>query len=223
MTDLEPRREHELDHLPVARPQVDLYKNRGLDLTPQEIAQRRSNRRWMLIIAAVAVAIFIPVMISLDLYSAGEPPGPAHGPAPAGEQWLNDSYYAYLVPASWAQNPDGTDGTGDVETSGPSGWVAEHVSYYKDIPTLYETDQPTSLQAFGQKQPLPYTLTNGHPITVTGASGAFEYTMTRPGGFSALVIDSWYAGQDIELWLEVDAPADVTATLVNSLLAGEAH
>jgi hypothetical protein len=222
MTDLEPRREQGLDRRPVARPQVDLHKDRGLDLTPQEVAQRRSNRRWMLTLAAVAIVIFAAVLIADALYSAGEPPGPNIS-VPPGYHKIDDSYYAYAVPNGWANNPDGTDQAGDVETSGPSGWVAENISYYKNIPTLYEVDQPASLQAFGQKAPAPYTLSGGHPITVTGASGAFEYTMTRTDGFTAVVVDSWYAGQDVELWLEIDAPSNVASTILSTLTAGEAR
>lgn len=223
MTDLEPRRDPGLDHRPVARPQVDLHKSRGLDLTPAEVQARRSNRRWMLFLAGGATVIFVAVLIADAVYSANEPTGPKIT-APAGYHVVSDSYYAYDVPTSWSTNQAESDGAGDIETSGPSGWVGENIRYYTTAtPTLDETSRPAALEAFGQPVPEPYTLTDGHAITVPGASGAFEYQVTRPDGTRAVAVDSWFAQTDVELWLMVDAPPAVTAQLLSSLTAGESR
>jgi hypothetical protein len=221
VTDLEPRRPFDLDRRPVARPQVDLHKDRGLDLTPAELLARRANRRWMLILAGAAIVIFVCVMIADAFYSANEPNGPKIS-APPGYKVVDDGYFAYVVPKTWSNNPDGTDSAGDVETSGPSGWVGENIHYYLSaVPTLYETSQPASLQAFGQPVPGAYTLSDGHSIDVKGASGAFEYDVARPDGFRAVAVDTWFARTDVELWLMVDAPQVVTDQLLASLTAGE--
>lgn len=220
VTDLEPRRPFELDRRTVSRPQVDLHKDRGLDLTPAEIQARRVNRRWMLVLAGVASVIFVLVLVSDAIYSANEPNGPKIV-APSGYKVTDDGYFAYVIPDSWSNNPDGTDATGDVENSGPSGWAGENIRYYKTTPTLYETDRPASLETFNQPLPAPYTLVDGHRVTVKGATGAFEYLAERPGGFRAVVIDAWSAPTGVELWLMVEAPPAVTARVVSSLTAGE--
>lgn len=209
-----------LDRRPIARPQVDLYKSRGLDLTPQEVAARRSNRRWMLGLAGGATVVFVCVTISIRAYSNNEPTGPKIT-APPGYQVVNDSYFAFVVPSSWAQNPTFTDAAGDVDYSGPSGWAGQNYRYYTAVPTLYERSQPTSLQAFGQDQPAPYTLSQGHSIDVKGASGAFEYAVTRPDGFRGVAVDTWSAPTGVEMWLMIDAPPAVTDEILSSLTAGE--
>jgi hypothetical protein len=209
-----------LEHRPVCTggdSPVDLYKSRGLDLTPAERRQRRSNRRWMAVITIVSIGILTAALIATAVYNSNEPSGPAIK-APPGFHTENDGYFSYVVPSAWANNPSFTDQAGDVDTSGPSGFAAEHIDYRVTAPVLGEA-QPASLQSFGQAKPTPYQLAGGHPITVKGAAAALSFTMTRPDGFRAVLVDAWDARAGVELWLEVSAPAAETDTVLASLQA----
>lgn len=222
MTEVERTNGFSLDRRPPpTRPAVDLHKDRGLDLTPVERVARRQNRRWMLTLTVGSIIILGAALIASGVASSNQPTGPKLT-APPGYKVVNDSYFAYVVPDSWANNPAFTDQAGDVDTSGPSGWAGENISYFKTAtPTLGETNQPRALQAFGMPRPEPYTLSNGRALTVKGASGAYEYDVTRPGGFHAVAVDAWSDSTDVELWLMVYAPPDVTAQVLSSLVAGE--
>jgi hypothetical protein len=218
VTDLERGRYYSPQRQPPPGVAVDRHKDRGLALTPAEVAARRSNRRWMLILVGVSAVILGLGLVSMDVASSNEPTGP-HITAPAGFKVENDSYFAYLVPTSWSNNPAGTDETGDVETSGPSGWVGEHIAYFRTTPQMGERP-PLSLEAFQEPRPEPFRLSGGEALAVKGASGAFEYQATRPGGFHAVVVDAWSDATGVELWLMVDAPPAVTSRLLGSLTAG---
>ena len=179
---------------------------------------RRRNRRWMLGIAVPSVAVLVAALIATGIAQHNEPTAP-QAPVPAGYQAHNDGYFSYSVPKTWSDNPSFTDSTGDVETSGPSGWAGEHIGYRTGPPVIGEP-QPTSLQAFGLSRPQPYTLSGGRPLAVPGATTAFIYDVTRPGGFTATAVDAWSAHTGVELWLMVHAPADVTAQVLATLRAG---
>lgn len=199
------------------RPDVDLYKHRGLDLTPEEIVARRHNRRWMVSLTLIVLIIAGAAAVASVIAESNEPSGPKQS-APAGYQVENDSYFSYLVPKSWSNNPSYTDDAGDVETSGPSGWVGEHIAYRLKAPTLDEA-RPGVLESFGMPRPEPYKLGDGHLITVPGAATSFEYDVTRSGGFHAVAVDSWDARAGVELWLIVDAPSSEVSELLSSLKA----
>lgn len=212
------RRAFDLDRRPTGSG-VDRHKDRGLDLTAEEVVARRQNRRVMVGLLVVSCAILVPALIAMAVYASNEPNGPKVT-APPGFKPVSDSYFAYVVPKTWANNGEFSDAAGDVDTSGPTGWAGEHYAYFTSTPTL-STTPPESLEAFNVARPSPFTLFDGHAITVPGASGAFEYAATRPGGFHAVVIDSWSDATGVEMWLMVDAPPAVTDELVGSLRAGE--
>ena len=197
--------------------EADRHKDRGLDLTPEEVEARRRNRRWMLGIAVPSVAVLVAALVATGVAQHNEPTAP-EVPVPAGYTHHNDGYYSYGVPKSWSDNPANTDSVGDVESSGPGGFAGEHIGYRTGPPVIGEA-QPASLQAFGQPRAEPYTLSGGHPVSVPGAAAAIEYDVTRPGGYTATAVDAWSAHTGVELWLMVHAPADVTATLLTTLRA----
>ncbi len=188
----------------------------GLELTPPELAARRRNRHWLLGIAVPSVVVLVLALVASNRAQHNQPTAAAVA-APAGYKVHNDGYFSYVVPSQWSNNLEFTDQVGDVDTSGQSGWAAEHIGFLHSPPVLGETP-PSSLRAFGIPQPMPFSLTNGHPIAVRGAAVAFAYTMTRPG-FSASVVDAWMTRYDVEIWLVVHAPAQVSTQILDSLQA----
>ena len=198
-------------------PAIDRNRSRGLDLTPEEIKARRSNRRWMSGLAIASIAILASALGATAIYNSNEPSGPKQK-APPGYQTVNDGYFSYIVPTGWANNGSFTDSAGDVENSGPTGFAAQHIDYLKAAPTLGETP-PSALQALGVAHPEAFALSDGHPVQVKGADAAFAYTATWAGGFTASVIDAYDYHAAVELWLVISGPADVTTTIIDSLEA----
>jgi hypothetical protein len=196
---------------------IDRNRSRGLNLTPEEIVARRSNRRWMVGLAISSIAILAAALAATAIANSNEPSGPKQAPPP-GYHTINDGYFSYIVPTTWTDNGAFSDSAGDVEDSGPSGFAAQHIDLLKTAPTLGETP-PKSLQALGVAHPAPLSLSQGHAVEVKGASTAFAYTATRPGGFEATVIDAYDFHAAVELWLVVAGPPDVTAAVLNSLEA----
>jgi hypothetical protein len=165
----------------------------------------------------IIVPIVLLTAITLvTVMRAGSNPVPVKPlSVPSGYAPSTDGYFAYAFPASWSTNNIYSDNTGDNDLSGPSGWVAEHVGVRDSAPVVGETP-PSTLKAFGMPRPTPYTLTGGTPVSVPGAV-ALRYTMTRPGGFEATVIDAWRSGVGAEIWLVVHADPATTRTIVSSL------
>ena len=188
---------------------------RSPELTPYERAVRRKNRRWMAAIAIPALVLGVVALIaSLELGSSGSSVRPAT--VPPGYRAVSDTYFAYAVPASWSQNNAYTDDVGDLDTSGPSGWVAEHLAGRTSPPTVGEAP-PSSFAAFGEAQSTPYQMSGATPVTVKGASVAYRYTLSRPAGFQAVAIDAWQANTGAELWFLVHADPSTTAAVIGSL------
>jgi len=194
---------------------VDRHRERGLDLTPEELVARRRNRRLLLGVVLPSIVILALALVATTIFWGNEPSGPSIS-APAGYKAVSDGYFAYAVPKAWATNPSFTDDAGDIDTSGSSGWAGEHRAYRFTAPVLGET-APAALQAFGMSRAAAFDLAGGHPVNVPGAAVSFGYTATRPGGFRATVIDSWNSRTGVELWLMVAAPGPVTEQIVSSL------
>ena len=169
----------------------------------------------MLGLGVFSVAILSAALIASTVANNNEPKGPRLT-SPPGYHVVNDSYFAYIVPSGWTGNPAFTDQSGDVDTSGPSGWAAEHIGFLRTNPVLGETPPP-SLQSFGMPRPEPFQLTAGRAVSIPGAGPAYQYTATRPGGWTATVVDAYDARAAVELWLMVQAPPDVTARVLSSL------
>jgi hypothetical protein len=194
---------------------IDRNRSRGLDFTPEELQARRSNRRWMVGLAVGGIAILAGALAATAIANGNQPSGPRQT-APPGYQTVYNDYFSFVVPKTWTNNGSFTDGAGDVENSGPTGFAAQHIDFLRTPPTLGQTP-PAAFQSLGTAHPAPFTLSGGHPVQVKGASTAFAYTATRPGGFTGSVIDAYDYRAAVELWLLVSGPADVTATVLNSL------
>ncbi len=171
----------------------------------------------MLILTVTSVIILVLALTATAVYVNNEPSGPKIA-VPAGYQAINDGYFSYAVPKDWKNNPANTDQAGDVDTSGSSGFAGEHISLQRNAPVL-GAQPPVQLQALGSARPAPFNLAGGQPVAVPGTSAAFRYTASRPGGFRATVIDAYDYRAAVELWLVVDAPSDVTQTVIESLRA----
>jgi hypothetical protein len=201
--------------LPVDRPEADLERRRGAELTPQERATRRRNRRLISYILVPSLLVGTAALLAALIASRG---GPSIRPlsVPPGYQSVSDGYFAYAVPSSWSQSEAYTDDVGDLDTQGTTGWAAEHVDARADAPKSGETP-PSSFAAFGEPRPTAYQIGVATATSVPGANVAYRYLVTRPGGFQATAIDAWQANTGAEMWLLVDADANTTSAILASL------
>ena len=206
----------QLNQLGGERSDVDLHKDRGLDLTPSERARRRSNRRWMLGVACGSILI-LGAALGVSAVEASKSPNGPQISVPTGYKAMHDGYFTYAVPSSWSTNPAFTDQAGDVETSGSSGWAGQHIGYLLHAP-LASAAVPAAVDSFGQSLPAPLTLSSGKSIDVKGASVAFEYQANRANGFHAVLIHAWASRTDVELWLLIHAPQSQTNEILASLV-----
>jgi hypothetical protein len=192
-----------------------LQPRRSGELTPQERAIRRKNRRWLLVIVVPALILgALALMATLGLSSQGPPVHPVS--VPPGYHAVSDGYFAYAVPDAWSQNDAYTDDVGDLDTQGPSGWAGEHLGIRTSPPGPGGTPA-SSFAVFGEAHAAPYDMGPATRISVTGASVAYRYTLTRPQGFAAVAINAWQAGSGAELWLLVHADPATTTAVVSSL------
>jgi hypothetical protein len=183
-------------------------------LTPAQLRTRRRNRFWL-----VGITVATLTMLAVGFYIGNRTAGPAPPTpslVPAGYKSVADNYFAYAVPSRWATSSLYSDFAGDLYNGDSSGWAAESVSARITAPVLGEP-RPKSFEAFGEDPPRPYQISRGHPIAVTGATVAFEYTITRPGGFTATAVDAWQASSGAELWLLIDASSATTAEILSTL------
>jgi hypothetical protein len=204
-----------MQDLPASADSGALERRRRGELTPGERAVRRKNRRWLAAIAVPAVVIGIVALIASVVDESGGPSVRALH-VPAGYQSVGDGFFAYAVPATWSQSSAYTDDVGDLDTQGRSGWAAEHLGVRSAPPVADETP-PSSFATFGELRPAPYRLSPAVSVRVHGATVAYRYLLTRPGGFRATAIDAWQAGSGAEIWLLVYADPDTTATVIASL------
>ena len=135
---------------------------------------------------------------------------------PAGYRAVSDGYFAYAVPSRWTLSTAYTDNVGDLDTAGNTGWIAEHVGA-RSAPPVPGEPAPATFATFGETLPVPYQLGPGVPTVVKGATLAYRYAFTRPGGFQATAVDVWQGRSGAEIWLLVRADAATTATILASL------
>jgi hypothetical protein len=187
------------------------------ELTPAERAVRRRNRQWFLVLAIPAVVLGVAALIaSIIADQSVSSVSPIR--IPAGYKAVSDGVFAYAVPSSWSTNDLYTDDVGDLDTSGSSGWIAEHVDARATPPVEGETP-PKAFQAFGMGTPAAFQIGAAQSVGVEGAAVAFRYTITRPGGFRATAIDAWQSSSGAEIWLLVDASKDTTAQILGTFKA----
>jgi hypothetical protein len=185
-------------------------------LSPAERAIRRRNRRLMGFVLLPSIVIGA---IALVAALAASSTGPSVHPldVPAGYQAISgDGYFAYSVPSSWSQSSAYTDDVGDLDYQGATGWAAEHLDARANPPTAGETP-PNTFAAFGEPKPTPYQIGAATPTRVDGATVAFRYTVTRPGGFEATAVDAWQGSSGAEIWLLIDADPSTTSAILASL------
>jgi hypothetical protein len=208
--------EHDgVDELPTSTDSGALERRRRGELTPSERAVRRKNRRWMTLVAVPALILGAGALAAALLADSG---GSSVHPVnvPTGFRAISDGYFAYAVPGSWSQSSAYTDDVGDLDTQGPSGWAAEHLSGRTSPPGPNEA-APATFATFGEPRPVPYQLGPATPLQVKGAAVAYRYLLTRPDGFQAVAVDAWQSGNGAEIWLLVHADTATTATVISSL------
>ena len=212
----------DLPELPERRPAGGGVERRGPrqlePLTPAERQLRRRNRR-LLALVAVPGLLLGAVALAASLAASGNPPAPHPLTVPAGYKAVGDGVFAYSVPLAWSKNLGYSDDTGDLDFSGTTGWAGEHLGASRTAPGAGGRP-PASFSDFGENRPTPYTLGPAERITVAGATVAYRYEMTRPGGFEAVAIHAWQSSSGAEIWLLVHAPPEVTSTVVGSLNGG---
>jgi hypothetical protein len=201
--------------LPVRKPDANLEPRRAVELSPAEQATQRRNRRLLTLVLVPSVLVGVVALIAALMASKSGPSvRPLH--VPPGFHAVSDGYFAYAVPSSWSQSIAYSDDVGDLDTQGATGWAAEHVGARAHPPTPGETP-PSSFAAFGEPRPTPYQIGRATPVSVAGASVAYRYLVTRPGGFHATAIDAWQRNTGAELWLLVDADPSTTSAILASL------
>jgi hypothetical protein len=197
------------------RPGGSLEPRRGAELTPAERAQRKHSRRLLLTVAVPAVLLGLAALIASILADSGTPsPHPLF--VPAGYHAVGDGVFSYAVPNSWSKNDAYSDDAGDLETSGTTGWVGDHLTARPTAPAPGEA-APQVFESFGQDRPTPFALGNPVKIQVPRTTVAYRYDITRPGGFSATAIDAWESSSGAELWLIVQGDAHTTTRVISTL------
>jgi hypothetical protein len=194
-----------------------LERRRGGELTPAEKKVRRRNRQWFMVIA-IPSAVLGVAALTASIIADQSTPSVKPVSVPAGYKAVSDGVFAYAVPAAWTTNDLYSDDVGDLDTSGRTGWVAEHVGARPSPPVAGETPPP-ALRAFGANTPSPYQISTGQPTRVPGAAVAFRYQVSRPGGFQATAIDAWQSSSGAEIWLLVDASPATTAQILGTFKA----
>jgi hypothetical protein len=191
-----------------------LEPRRNAELTPAEKAVRRRNRQWFLVVAIPAVVLGVAALIAA-IVADQSVPSVRPLSVPFGYKAISDGVFAYAVPSSWSTNNLYSDDVGDLDTSGSSGWVAEHVDARASPPIEGEA-APKAFRDFGVDAPSPFHIGAAQPVRVPGTTIAFRYQITRPGGFRATAIDAWQSSSGAEIWLLVDAPQGTTAKILGT-------
>ena len=192
-----------------------LERRRPAELTPAERVQQRRNRRILLTVALPALLLGATALVASILADKGTPS--AHPLfVPPGYHGVTDGVFSYAVPNSWSKNDAFSDDAGDLETSGVSGWVGDHLTARPTAPAAGETP-PQVFQSFGIGRPTPFDTSTAINVAVRNATVAYRYQITRPGGFSATAIDAWESSSGAELWLMINANPETTAEIISTL------
>jgi hypothetical protein len=177
--------------------------------------QVRRNRRWLLVLAIVPVAVAI---VSVFVNLSGGAPEPVVHPlrTPPGYQAVTDAYFGFAIPKRWPQNGSLSDPNGDFYYNGAGGWVGESERIAKASPGP-STPVPEALWAYGVTTPTKFASSGGHRINVPGTNFAWAVTLTRPDGSTSQAVDVWERNSQTEAWLVVHASPAVERTVLGSL------
>jgi hypothetical protein len=190
---------------------------RSTALTPLERAQQKRNRRLLFVVAIPAVVLGVAALIASVIADQATPtPHPLF--VPAGYHAVGDGVFSYAVPNSWSKNDAYSDDAGDLETSGKSGWVGDHLTARATPPPAGEPP-PQVFQSFGEARPTSFSVGPATAVHVAGATVAYRYTMTRADGSTATVVNAWQPSSGAELWLLVDASRSITDQVIATLKA----
>ena len=176
---------------------------------------RRRNRKLMAWVAVPALLLGAAALAA-SLAAGQGPSAPRPLSVPAGYQAVNDGVFAYAVPRAWTKNLAYSDDTGDLDYSGADGWAGEYLGAKASAPTAGERP-PASFAVFGQTRATPYTMGPAQTVTVAGATVAYRYEVSRPGGFTAVAIDAWQSSSGAQIWFLVHATPAVTSTIISTL------
>jgi len=198
-----------------AQPAAAIERRRGVELTPAERAQRKHNRRLLLTIAIPAVVLGVAALIA-SIVADASTPSPHALLVPAGYHAVGDGVFSYAVPDGWSKNDAYSDDAGDLETSGATGWVGDHLTARPTPPAPGEA-APQVFESFGQDRPTPFAIGNPVKIQVPRTTIAYRYDITRPGGFTATAVDAWEPSSGAELWLIVQADPQTTDRVISTL------
>ena len=205
-------------------PNGDLHSNgagsgverrRSAELTPAERVQQRRNRRLLLSVAVPALLLGAAALIASILADKGAP-SPHALFVPPGYHAVTDGVFSYSVPNSWSKNDAFSDDVGDLETSGGTGWVGDHLTARPSAPVAGEPP-PHVFQSFGMGRPTPFDTSAAVNAVVRHATVAYRYEITRPGGFNATAIDAWESSSGAELWLMINADPRTTAEIISTI------
>ena len=171
--------------------------------------------------ATLLLAPLCLAAVSLLALRSGGPSEPVVEPTvrPAGYLAVTDATYGYAVPSSYAQNPAWTDQNGDFFYGTARAFAAETLVSTQRPPGP-RAAPPAAFDSFGASGPVVSDLGPARRIAVSGTEGAWERTVTRPGGWHGVAVDAWEPSSThelIEIWLLVKAPAEVTRTVLSSL------
>jgi len=194
-----------------------LERRRGAELTPAEKKVRRRNRQWFMVIAIPAAIVGVAALAA-SIIADRSTPSVKPLSVPAGYKPVSDGIFAYAVPSAWMTNDLYTDNVGDLDVSGGSGWVAEHVGTRANPPVEGE-GPPPAFRAFGVNTPSSYRIGGAEPTRVPGTSVAFRYRVTRPDGFQATAVDAWVSSSEAEIWLLIDAAPATTTQILDTFRA----
>jgi hypothetical protein len=136
---------------------------------------------------------------------------------PPGYRQVADVYYGYAVPRSYRLDGAYSDANGDFFYGSPRhGWVAETMLITKHSPSP-ATPPPPTFRGFGLSRLRPFSVSDGHRVTVPDTTFAYEVNVSRPGGWHAVALDTWLRDSSTQMWLLVKAPPAVTRTVIASL------
>jgi hypothetical protein len=181
--------------------------------TPQQV---HGTRRWLLLFLFSPFVLVLIVVLLATTSVFREPAVPPMS-VPPGYRAISDAYYGYSVPSSYRENPSWSDANGDFFYGTPrTGWVAETLLVADHAPGPAAAP-PTVFTFYGELHRTSFRAGPAHPVRVPDTTVAYEETITRPGGWRAVAVDTWLADSHTQMWLLVKASPAVTHTVIASL------
>lgn len=177
-------------------------------------ADRRRNRRWLVLLLLTPVCLGVVVYAALGTKAA---PYPEVKPLqPAGWQVETNPYVGLSIPPRWQLNTAFSDQNGDSYWAGTGGVVAESVSVTNVAPTATRK-LPEIIGVFLRTG---YQVTGVTPITLTNATVAWRYQFALANGQRAVGVHAWVKDNQTEVWFVVTPPNATTDHVLSTLTLG---